>query len=43
MHCNAFCVFIIHYDLLFNWLGIHLYLVIANKIWTNLIKSDAQP
>jgi hypothetical protein len=35
--------FIIHYDLLFNWDGIYLYLVIANKILTNKIKSCAQP
>jgi hypothetical protein len=27
-------------DLLFNWVGIYLYLVIANKILTNLIKSE---
>jgi hypothetical protein len=25
--------FIINYDLSFIWVGIHLYLVIANKIW----------
>jgi hypothetical protein len=34
---------ILHYDQLFNWVGIYLYLVIANKILTNLIKSNAQP
>jgi hypothetical protein len=35
--------FIIHYDILFNWNGFHLYLVIANKILANLIKSNARP
>jgi hypothetical protein len=35
--------FIIHYDQLFNWVGIYLRLVIANKILTNLFKSNAQP
>ena len=35
--CIALWDFI--YDLLFNWVGIYLYLVIANKILTNLIKS----
>jgi hypothetical protein len=28
-----------HCDQLFNWIGIHLYLVIANKILTNLLKA----
>jgi hypothetical protein len=28
--------FIINYDQLFNWVGIHLYLVIANKFWPNI-------
>jgi hypothetical protein len=31
--------FIIHYDQLFNWIGIYLYLVIANKFLTNLLKA----
>jgi hypothetical protein len=31
------------YDQFFNWVGIHLYLVIANKILTNKVKSNAQP
>jgi hypothetical protein len=35
MHCIV-GIIIIH-DLLFNWDGIYLYLVIANKISTNLI------
>jgi hypothetical protein len=30
-------------DILFNWVCIYLCLVIANKILTNLIKSNAQP
>jgi hypothetical protein len=39
MHCIV--GFIIH-DQLFNWDGIYLYLVTANKILTNT-KSNAQP
>jgi hypothetical protein len=31
--------FIINCDQLFNWVGIQLYLVIANKILTNLLKA----
>jgi HD superfamily phosphohydrolase len=31
--------FIISCDQLFNWVGIHLYLVIANNILTNLLKA----
>jgi hypothetical protein len=31
----------INFDLLLNWVGIYLYLVIANKILTNF-KSNAQ-
>jgi hypothetical protein len=31
--------FIINGDLLFNWDGIYLYLVSANKILTNLLKA----
>jgi hypothetical protein len=31
--------FIINCDQLFNWVGIYLYLVIANKILTNLLKA----
>jgi hypothetical protein len=34
--------FIINCDILFNWDGIYLYLVTANKIFTN-IKINAQP
>jgi hypothetical protein len=30
--------FIINRDQLFNWVDIHLYLVIDNKIVTNLLK-----
>jgi hypothetical protein len=37
LHCGIF-----HYDLLFNWDGIYLYLVTANKFFTNKIKSNAQ-
>jgi hypothetical protein len=33
MHCIAGVV--INLDLLFNWVGIYLYLVTANKILTN--------
>jgi hypothetical protein len=40
MHCIV--GFIINCDQLFNWDGIYLYLVIANKILTNS-KSNAQP
>jgi hypothetical protein len=39
MHCIA-CV-VVTFVLLLNWVGIHLYLVIANKILTNF-KSNAQ-
>jgi hypothetical protein len=34
----ALCNFYI--DQMFNWVDIYLYLVIANKILTNLIKSN---
>jgi hypothetical protein len=40
MHCIV--GFIINCGQLFNWDGIYLYLVIANKILTNS-KSNAQP
>jgi hypothetical protein len=46
MHCIALhCIvgFMIHYDQLFNWVDIYLYLVTAYKILANLIKSNAQP
>jgi hypothetical protein len=33
--------FIINFDILFIWVGIYLYLVIANKILTNF-KSNTQ-
>jgi hypothetical protein len=33
--------FILHYDQLFNCNDIYLYLVIANKILTNKVKSNA--
>jgi hypothetical protein len=38
-----YCImgFVINCDLLLNWVGIYLYLVIANKILTNF-KSNAQ-
>jgi hypothetical protein len=39
MHCIM--GFIIYFDPLFIWVGIYLYLVIANKILTNS-KSNAQ-
>jgi hypothetical protein len=38
MHCIV--GFIINYGLLFNWVGIYLYLVTANKTLTNF-KSNA--
>jgi hypothetical protein len=41
MHCIVGIIIIC--DLLFNWVGIYLNLVIANKILTNLIKSNARP
>jgi hypothetical protein len=31
--------FVINCDILFNWDGIYLYLVTANKILTNLLKA----
>jgi hypothetical protein len=31
--------FVINCDLLFNWDGIYLYLVTANKILTNMLKA----
>jgi hypothetical protein len=34
-------VLLINLDLLFNWVGIYIYLVTANKILTNF-KSNAQ-
>jgi hypothetical protein len=37
MHCIV--GFIIHYDQLYNWDDIYLYLVIANKILTNLLNA----
>jgi hypothetical protein len=42
--CHLHCIagFIHHCDQLFNWVDIHLYLIIANKILTNT-KSNAQP
>jgi hypothetical protein len=39
MHCIAGVV--INIDLLFNWVGIYLYLVTVNKFLTN-VKSNAQ-
>jgi hypothetical protein len=41
LHCIM--GFIHHCDQLFNWVGIQVYLVIVNKILTNLFKTDAQP
>jgi hypothetical protein len=38
-HLHCIVRFIIDYNQLFNWVGIHLYLVIANKILTNLLKA----
>jgi hypothetical protein len=39
MHCIVGVV--ISCDLSFTWVGIYLYLVIADKTWTNF-KSNAQ-
>jgi hypothetical protein len=41
--CHLHCIveFIINCDQLFNWVGIYLYLVIANKILTNLLKQHS--
>jgi hypothetical protein len=39
LHCRILFI----YDLLFNWVGIYLYLVIANKILTNKVKIYAYP
>jgi hypothetical protein len=41
--CHMHCIVgvIINCDLLFNWVGIYLYLVTANKSLTNF-KSNAQ-
>jgi hypothetical protein len=40
-HLHYIVGVVINPDLLFNWVGIYLYLVIANKILTNF-KSNAQ-
>jgi hypothetical protein len=40
-HMHCFEGVVITFVLLLNWVGIYLYLVIANKIWTNF-KSSAQ-
>jgi hypothetical protein len=40
-HMHWIVGFIINYDLLFNWVGIYLYLVTANKFLINF-KSNAQ-
>jgi hypothetical protein len=39
MHCIEGVI--INYDILFNWVGIYLYLVTANKTLTDF-KSNAQ-
>jgi hypothetical protein len=41
-HLHCIVGFIINCDLLFNWDGMYLYLVTANKILTNF-KSNTQP
>jgi hypothetical protein len=41
MHCIV--GFIINYQQLFKWVGIYLFLVIANKILKNFLKSNTQP
>jgi hypothetical protein len=44
MHCIVLwqLLYTITHDLLFNWVGIFLYIVIANKFLTNKIKTNAQ-
>jgi hypothetical protein len=39
--CYLHCIvgFIINCDEIFNWVDIHLYLLIANKILANLLKA----
>jgi hypothetical protein len=41
--CHSHCIVcvVINFDLLLIWVGIYLYLVAANKIFTNF-KSNAQ-
>jgi hypothetical protein len=41
-HLHYIVGFIINCDILFIWVGIHLFLVSANKILTNLL-SKARP
>jgi hypothetical protein len=43
MPCIASWDLLFIYDQLYNWVGIYFYLVIANKILTNKVKSNAQP
>jgi hypothetical protein len=38
-HLHYIVGFVINCDELFNWVGIHLYLVIANKILNNSLKE----
>jgi hypothetical protein len=40
-HLHCIVGVVINLDILFNWVGIYLYLVTANKILTNF-KSNAQ-
>jgi hypothetical protein len=40
-HMRCIVGVVINLDLLFNWVGIYLYLVTANKILTNF-KNNAQ-
>jgi hypothetical protein len=40
-HMHFIVGFIINFDLLFNWVGIYLYLVTGNKTLTDF-KSNAQ-
>jgi hypothetical protein len=40
---HVFALWDFNIDQVFNWVGIYLYLVIANKFLTYLIKSNAQP
>jgi hypothetical protein len=42
LHC-VISIWHFYIDQVFNWVGIYLHLVIANKILTNLIKSNAHP
>jgi hypothetical protein len=39
LHCEIYSLLLS----IINWVGVYLYLLIANKILTNKVKSNAQP